>query len=27
VRSETVRICFFAGSLLLGAHLVLRALI
>jgi uncharacterized membrane protein YfcA len=27
VRSETFRICFFAGSLLLGAHLVLRALI
>ena len=24
VRSETFRICFFAGSLLLGAHLVLR---
>ena len=27
VRSETFRICFFAGSLLLGAHLFLRALI
>jgi uncharacterized membrane protein YfcA len=27
VCSETFRICFFAGSLLLGAHLVLRALI
>lgn len=27
VRSETFRFCFFAGSLLLGAHLVLRALI
>jgi uncharacterized membrane protein YfcA len=27
VRSETFRICFFAGSLLLGAHLALRALI
>ena len=27
VRSETFRICFFVGSLLLGAHLVLRALI
>jgi len=27
VRSETFRICFFAGSLLLGAHLVLRPLI
>jgi uncharacterized membrane protein YfcA len=24
VRPETFRICFFAGSLLLGAHLVLR---
>ena len=24
VRAETFRICFFAGSLLLGAHLVLR---
>jgi uncharacterized membrane protein YfcA len=24
-RSETFRICFFAGSLLLGAHLALRA--
>ena len=27
VRSETFRICFFAGSLLLGAHLALRGLI
>jgi uncharacterized membrane protein YfcA len=27
VRSETFRICFFAGSLLLDAHLVLRVLI
>jgi uncharacterized membrane protein YfcA len=27
VRSETFRICFFAGSLLLGAHLMLRRLI
>ena len=27
VRPETFRICFFAGSLLLGAHLVMRALI
>ncbi|MGZ3350766.1 MAG: TSUP family transporter, partial [Xanthobacteraceae bacterium] len=27
VRSETFRICLFAGSLLLGAHLVLRPLI
>jgi uncharacterized membrane protein YfcA len=27
VRAETFRISFFAGSLLLGAHLVLRALI
>jgi uncharacterized membrane protein YfcA len=27
VRAETFRICFFAGSLLLGSHLVLRALI
>lgn len=27
VRSETFRICFFAGSLLLGAHLMLRGLI
>jgi uncharacterized membrane protein YfcA len=26
-RSETFRICFFAGSLLLGAHLALRGLI
>lgn len=25
VRSETFRICFFAGSLLLGAHLTLRS--
>jgi hypothetical protein len=24
-RSEMFRICFFAGSLLLGAHLALRA--
>ncbi len=27
VRSETFRICFFVGSLLLGAHLMLRTLI
>jgi uncharacterized protein len=27
VRSETFRICFFAGALLLGAHLVVRALV
>jgi uncharacterized membrane protein YfcA len=27
VRSETFRICFFAGSLLLGAHLALRGFI
>jgi uncharacterized membrane protein YfcA len=27
VRSETFRICFFSGSLLLGAHLALRGLI
>src|SRR5262249_36103524 len=27
VRSETFRICFFAGSLLLGAHLAWRGLI
>lgn len=27
VRSETFRTCFFAGSLLLGAHLVVRALV
>ena len=26
-RSETFRICFFSGSLLLGAHLALRGLI
>lgn len=26
-RSETFRVCFFAGSLLLGAHLALRGLI
>jgi uncharacterized membrane protein YfcA len=27
VRPETFRICFFVGSLLLGAHLMLRTLI
>jgi uncharacterized membrane protein YfcA len=27
VRSEVFRVCFFLGSLLLGAHLVVRALI
>ncbi|MBV8321112.1 MAG: hypothetical protein JO049_10625 [Hyphomicrobiales bacterium] len=26
-RSETFRVCFFVGSLLLGAHLALRGLI
>jgi uncharacterized protein len=27
VRPETFRVCFFVGSLLLGAHLMLRTLI
>jgi len=27
VRSETFRICFFAGALLLGAHLMLRTVL
>jgi uncharacterized protein len=27
IRSETFRICFFTGSLLLGAHLMLRTLV